>query len=109
VQQHGLTARQHFFCECWFNLVHEASLDAFRVRAMNPLNIVRELLRMVDGGHANESDVGRVTAEAVEILAHPMIMSDDTFRASASHLYIRRPERKPDRVASQQGAAAALA
>jgi hypothetical protein len=98
VQQHGLTARQHFFCECWFNLVHEASLDAFRVRAMNPLNIVRELLRMVDGGHANESDVGRVTAEAVEILADPMIMSDDTFRASASHLVSILTEAKPKQI-----------
>jgi hypothetical protein len=95
VQQHGLTARQHFFCECWFNLVHEASLDAFRVRAMNPLNIVRELLRMVDGGHANESDVGRVTAEAVEILTDRIIMSDDAFRASASHLVSILTEAKP--------------
>jgi hypothetical protein len=90
VQQHGLTARQHFFCECWFNLVHEASLDAFRVRAMNPLNIVRELLRMVDGGHANESDVGRVTAEAVEILTDRIIMSDDAFRASVRTQMSRR-------------------
>lgn len=95
VQQHGLTARQHFFCECWFNLVHEASLDAFRVRAMNPLNIVRELLKMVDGGHANESDVGRVTAEAVEILSDPIIMSDDAFRVSASHLVSILTEAKP--------------
>ncbi|CAE6865004.1 hypothetical protein R69746_08038 [Paraburkholderia aspalathi] len=95
VQQHGLTARQHFFCECWFNLVHEASLDAFRVRAMNPLNIVRELLKMVDGGHANESDVGRVTAEAVEILSDPIIMSDDAFRVSASHLVSILTDAKP--------------
>jgi hypothetical protein len=95
VQQHGLTARQHFFCECWFNLVHEASLDAFRVRAMNPLNIVRELLRMVDGGHANESDVGRVTAEAIEILSDSIIMADDTFRVSASHLVSILTEARP--------------
>lgn len=94
-QQHGLTARQHFFCECWFNLVHEASLDAYRVRAMNPLNIVRELLRMVDGGHASDSDVGRVTAEAVEILTDPMVMSEDVFRVSDGHLVALLTEAKP--------------
>ncbi|WCM22113.1 hypothetical protein NDK50_29225 [Paraburkholderia bryophila] len=93
--QHGLTARQHFFCECWFNLVHEASLDAYRVRAMNPLNIVRELLRMVEGGHASDSDVGRVTAEAVEILSDPNIMSEDAFRVSAGHLVAILTEAKP--------------
>ncbi|MFM0738734.1 hypothetical protein PQQ51_15950 [Paraburkholderia xenovorans] len=95
VQQHGLTARQHFFCECWFNLVHEASLDAFRVRAMNPLNILRELLRMVEGGHANEGDVGRVTAEAVEILSDHIIMSDEVFRVSAGHLISILTEARP--------------
>ncbi len=95
VQQHGLTTRQHFFCECWFNLVHEASLDAFRVRAMNPLNIVRELLRMIEDGHANESDVGRVTAEAVEILSDPIIIPDDAFRVSASHLVSILLEARP--------------
>lgn len=30
------TAAQRYFLSCWFNLVHEYSLDSFRVRVMNP-------------------------------------------------------------------------
>lgn len=62
---------------------------------MNPLNILRELLRMIAGGHANESDVGRVTAEAIEILADPILMESDAFRVSASHLISILTEARP--------------
>lgn len=41
----NLTSRQQLFGEVWFNLVHEHSLDTFRVRTMNPVNIVNELVR----------------------------------------------------------------
>lgn len=83
---HGLTIRQHFFCECWFNLVHEASLDAFRVRAMNPLNVVRELLKMIAVDHASETDVGRVAAEASDILSEAIVLADPVFSPSHTHL-----------------------
>ncbi|SDR55180.1 hypothetical protein SAMN05443245_7619 [Paraburkholderia fungorum] len=81
-----LTPRQRFFCDCWFNLVHEASLDAFRVRAMNPVNIVRELLKMFDVEHAKEPDIGRVALEAREILADQTILGDPVFNPVAAQL-----------------------
>jgi len=84
--EHRLSTRQHFFCECWFNLVHEASLDAFRVRAMNPLNIVRELLRLMSLEHTNDSDLGRVVAEVVEIFEQRGIVSGPPFDPAASRL-----------------------
>ncbi|MDR5833730.1 hypothetical protein [Caballeronia sp. LZ034LL] len=83
---HRLTLQQNFFCECWFNLVHEASLDAFRVRAMNPLNVLRELLKMTSAEHAGDSDIGRVAAEAVHILSESAVLEDDAFAPSHGHL-----------------------
>ncbi|WP_186161215.1 hypothetical protein [Burkholderia gladioli] len=81
----ALSTRQRFFCDCWFNLVHQASLDAFRVRAMNPLNVVRELLRMMDVEHAKEADVGRVLLEAYEVLGSSTIYLDTAFQPVADH------------------------
>ncbi|KVW83027.1 hypothetical protein WL00_27875 [Burkholderia cepacia] len=92
---HGLTRRQHFFCECWFNLVHEASLDAFRVRAMNPLNVLRELLKMINVDHAGESDIGRVAAEAQAILAESTVLKDVAFVPSHTHLVVLLDGAKP--------------
>jgi hypothetical protein len=69
----GINARQHFFMCAWFNLVHQHSLDSYRVRVMNPLNILRELRRMADPP-ANEEDRKVVALEALEILRdHPVI------------------------------------
>ncbi|MDR8093258.1 hypothetical protein KPB05_38015 [Burkholderia gladioli] len=62
----GLTRRQRYFAECWYNLVHEASLDAFRVRTMNPCNAIRELNRVCVSG-ASESHRSQVAAEARHI------------------------------------------
>lgn len=68
----ALTEAQVFFLNCWFNLVHESSLDSYRVRVMNPESILRELLKMYEP-HADESDRKRVAEEAVEILrSHPI-------------------------------------
>lgn len=68
-----LTERQRFFLSCWFNLSHRGSLDSYRVRVMNPVNILRELLGMYEP-HADESDRKRVADEALEILdQHPVI------------------------------------
>lgn len=71
-QKLGLTETQVFFLNCWFNLVHESSLDSYRVRVMNPESILREFLKMYEP-HADEGDRKRVAEEAVEILrAHPI-------------------------------------
>ncbi|WP_126879960.1 hypothetical protein [Paraburkholderia kururiensis] len=104
---HTLTVRQRFFCDCWFNLVHEASLDAFRVRAMNPLNIMRELLRMFDVEHAKEPDIGRVALEAHEVLEAAALLQDAAFQPAASQLVALLrdvADSKPVKSASEEGA-----
>ena len=70
----GINAQQHFFMSAWFNLVHQHSLDSYRVRVMNPLNILRELRRMADPP-ANDEDRKVVALEALEILRdHPVLI-----------------------------------
>lgn len=70
---HHLLPRQAYFSNCWFNMVHEVSLDSYRVRTMNPQNILRELLIMFDP-HANDSDRMRVAKEAMVILAEKNVL-----------------------------------
>ncbi|CAJ0784662.1 hypothetical protein [Ralstonia chuxiongensis] len=53
---------------------------------MNPLNIMRELLKMFDVGHAHDADRARVALEAMEILADPNILSHQVFQPAAAHL-----------------------
>ena len=67
------TSRQTFFLNSWFNLVHQSSLDSYRVRVMNPRNILRELRRMYEP-HADEADRRRVAEEVMEIFSkHPVL------------------------------------
>jgi len=66
----GINARQQFFLSAWFNLVHQHSLDSYRVRVMNPLNILRELRRMFDPP-ASDEDRKLVALEALDILRSP--------------------------------------
>lgn len=69
----GINTRQQFFLSAWFNLVHQHSLDSYRVRVMNPLNILRELRRMFDPP-ASDDDRRVVALEALDILHnHPVI------------------------------------
>lgn len=69
----GINARQQFFLSAWFNLVHQHSLDSYRVRVMNPLNILRELRSMFDPP-ASDEDRKVVALEAMDILHdHPVI------------------------------------
>jgi hypothetical protein len=63
----GLTTRQHFFLSCWFNMVHQSSLDSYRVKVMNPVNVLRELKAMY-APPADDKDRKRVADEALEIL-----------------------------------------
>lgn len=74
----GINARQHFFLSAWFNLVHEHSVDSYRVRVMNPLNILREFQRMSEPP-ANEKDRKVVADEAFEVfLGHPVTSANPT-------------------------------
>jgi len=69
----SLTSRQHFFLVAWFNMVHQASLDSYRVKAMNPINILRELWQMYEP-QADDNDRRIVAEEALEIFAnHPVL------------------------------------
>ncbi len=72
----GINTRQQFFLSAWFNLVHQHSLDSYRVRVMNPLNILRELRRMFDPP-ASDEDRKVVALEALDILRdHPVIIAN---------------------------------
>lgn len=75
---HNLLPRQAFFSSCWFNMVHEMSLDSYRVRTMNPQNILRELLIMFEA-HANDNDRTRVAQEALMVLAERNILSESPY------------------------------
>ncbi len=71
--EHKLLPQQTFFSNCWFNMVHECSLDSYRVRTMNPQNILRELLTMFEP-HANDGDRIRVAQEALQILSEKNVL-----------------------------------
>ena len=74
-----LTLDQRFFVTCWLNKIHRSSLDSHRVRTMNPLNILRELLRLYDLSHAGEEDRRMVCEEAVLVLsADPVLKQPST-------------------------------
>lgn len=74
----GINERQHFFLSAWFNLVHQHSLDSYRLRVMNPVNILRELRRMFDPP-GDDADCQIVASEALEILnMHPVIIGQAT-------------------------------
>lgn len=74
----GLTGSQTFFVTCWFNMVHQASLDSYRVRVMNPENVLREYLKML-APPANDADRKRVAEEALEILTNEKILKNGDF------------------------------
>ncbi|MEM5331982.1 hypothetical protein VSR34_36380 [Paraburkholderia sp. JHI2823] len=84
--EYRLSRKQHMFADCWFNLIHEASIDSFRVRAMNPLNMVDELLRILDARHANDADRVRVIGEAKLVLAEDLILSSPVFNPARAEL-----------------------
>jgi hypothetical protein len=74
-----LTPDQRFFASCWFNMIHEHSLDSHRVRTMNPRNILRELLRMYGLQHPNDEDRTMVRAEALPILSVDPVLRHASF------------------------------
>lgn len=55
-------------------MAHESSLESYRLRAMNPINILREFDKLYELTHADDRDRAIVAAEANEILAdHPIL------------------------------------
>lgn len=73
-----LTTEQHFFASCWFNMIHEYSLDSYRVRAMNPRNGLKELVRMM-APHASNNDLYMVADELQELLKFDPVLQDPPF------------------------------
>jgi hypothetical protein len=72
------TKRQAFFLTCWFNMVHRLSLDSYRARVMNPINVLREL-RAMYAPQADEFDRRRVAEEALDILRdQPVLRANQT-------------------------------
>lgn len=73
-----LTAEQHFFASCWLNMIHAYSLDSYRVRAMNPRNGLRELVRMM-GPPASNNDLFMVADELLEQLKVDPVLQKEPF------------------------------
>lgn len=79
-----LTRRQRYFAGCWYNMVHQHSLDSHRVPVMNPLNMLPEMRRIYRLGKADER--ASVRAEAHRILAQDLVLREPPFAASAGRL-----------------------
>ena len=84
----NLTTRQRLFGEVWFNLVHEYSLDAFRVRTMNPVNVINELVRSFTVQPFNDRDRAKIIAEAVELLATSLLIRQGALGEIADELIL---------------------
>jgi len=94
-----LSADQRFFLSCWYNLIHQQSLDSHRVRTMNPANVLQELLNILKASHANESDRRIVREETAEILREDLVLRLPAYADTTSTL-IRVLSGKPKAKAS---------
>jgi hypothetical protein len=70
-----VTTEQRYFLSCWFNLVHEYSLDSFRVRVMNPGSSLREILRALAFSEAKPDEKAMVLEEANQLLKADQVLS----------------------------------
>ena len=74
----GPTPAQRYFLGCWYNLVHAHSLDAFRVRVMNPGTMVREIQQALVFSEAKPEDKTVILDEAEGLLtADPILLADE--------------------------------
>lgn len=96
----ALTADQRFFASCWFNMVHAQSLDSYRVRTMNPRNIVKELQKILQVPHANEADREMVLAEALIVLRGDPVLRRPKLQSTASTLIRLLAQDKQKKLAS---------
>ncbi|UEQ16114.1 hypothetical protein K9838_05515 [Xanthomonas phaseoli pv. manihotis] len=87
-----ITENQRYFLSCWFNMVHEYSLDSFRVRAMNPITLSREILHIMDFPEGKVDD--------------KRVILDETFKLFDSDDILKSPEFKSirDRICQLLGA-----
>lgn len=67
---------ERFFLSCWYNLVHESSLDSYRVRIMNPLNIAEELKQILTVSHSNNEDIFLVYDEFISIVEKDLFFKE---------------------------------
>lgn len=97
-----LSRRQRFLAECWYNLVHEASLDAFRLRTINSCNAIRELLRVcVDG--VSEGHRLQVAAETRSILKGDAVVTRASDFAGRAKDLVDLLEKIPGKLAENSG------
>ena len=84
----GLTSRQQLFAETWFNQVHEFSLDAFRVRVMNPVNILEELMKSLSDSLFDSADRTRIWGELVAIFEDAALLDSNHFKKAKRELLL---------------------
>ena len=71
-----------FLAQAWYSLVHSSSLDSHRVRCMNPVNILRELIDLIEKlnkpnfSKKIDKDIKLVCLEAREILSADVILQE---------------------------------
>lgn len=83
----NLLPRQVLFAEIWFNQVHEYSLDAFRVRAMNPVNAVQEVLRsLAPASPVHDNDRRRIWEEMLAVLEASPLLKEADFQPAGEEL-----------------------
>jgi hypothetical protein len=80
-----MTEEQHFFAAAWHNMVHKHSLDSYRVRALNPQNGLRELLRMTSPP-ANTDDLSMVASDLAAILSSDPLLGLPEFSDPTTEL-----------------------
>ncbi|MFN3704260.1 hypothetical protein [Thermomonas sp.] len=73
------TDAQRYFLSCWFNLVHEYSLDSYRVRVMNPGTMLREIQRALTFAEAKPEDKAMILDEAQQLLAADRVLTVGPF------------------------------
>lgn len=73
------TAAQRYFLSCWFNLVHEYSLDSFRVRVMNPGTMLREIRGALTFSEAKPEDKAMILEEAQQLLLADRVLATGPF------------------------------
>ena len=69
---------QKFFIQSWFSMAHRGSLDSHRVRCMNSVNIIDELIEFLLPPKSKlpgiKDDISRTVTELLEILANDPII-----------------------------------
>lgn len=75
----NITPAQHFFLSAWFNMVHQYSLDSFRVRTMNPSAMSREVQRAIALPQAAKEDRVAIIAEAKTLFGSDPVLTAGPF------------------------------